>query len=289
MKNKLFLILTLILCSNKYNSQKSLEVGDCLFEQLGFKNFSLILELLGVIFTFDEEKIYDFAYSHPEILYATSYSMTKPDLVLKYEAEKIIKSFFGISYKISVVRFDEEYIISEGFPKITFKFKDTCDIDLISSESSYYQIEGGTVISQKGMETTFTNVLVKEILEKTGFDIEKMSLRLQRTLKDAISEGTVYFTIYLDKIEIGIIISQKINEKVTCEGTMIITIEPGNLPAPPNPAPAPILDNETLNYAIKEGLKCGALAAGCFLIILFSQPVSVGILSGLAGFLLGLV
>ena len=139
------------------------------------------------------------------------------------------------------------------------------------------------------METTFTNVLVKEILEKTGFDIEKMSLRLQRTLKDAITDGTVYFTKYLDKIEIGIIIKQTINEKVTCEGTMIITIEAGNLPPPPNPAPAPILDNEALNYAIKEGLKCGALAGGCFLIIMFTQPVSVGILSGLAGFLLGLI
>ena len=35
MKIKLFLIFALILFANKSNSQRSLEIGDCLFEQIG--------------------------------------------------------------------------------------------------------------------------------------------------------------------------------------------------------------------------------------------------------------
>ena len=291
MKIKLFLIFALFLFANKSNSQRSLEIGDCLFEQIGPEFISLTFELLAVILTFDEVKIYSFAFAHPEILYATSYCINSPDRILKYEAEKIIKNFFGISYKVSVVIFDEEFTISEGFPKITFKFKNNCDIDLISTESSFFKIEGGTVISQKGMETTFSIDLIEQVLEQTGFDIEKMSIKLQRTLKDAISEGTVYFNVYLDKIEIGIIINQKINEKITCAGTMIITIEAGNLPPspPPNPAPAPILDNEALNNAIIAATECGVVVWGSLLIIKLAKASFFGILNGPAGFLLGLI
>ena len=119
-----------------------------------------------------------------------------------------------------------------------------------------------------------------------------MFIKLQRTLKDAISEGTVYFNIYLDKNEIGIIINQKINEKITCEGTMIITIEAGNLPPsppPPNPAPAPILDNEALNNAIIAATECGVLVWGSLLIIKLAKASFFGILNEPAGFLLGLI
>lgn len=290
MKTKLFLIFALFLFAKKSNSQRTLEVGDCLFEQLGSKFITLTFELLSILFTFDEEKIYSFVFAHPEILYATSYCINSPDMILKYEAEKIIQNFFGISYKVSVVIFDEEFIVSEGFPKITFKFKNNCDIDL-NSTKGFFKIEEGTVISQKGMETTFSIELTKQILEKTGFDIEKMSIKLQRTLKDAITEGTVYFNIYLDKIEIGIIINQKINEKLTCAGTMIITIEAGNLPPspPPNPAPAPILDNEALNKAIIAATECGVLAWGSLLLIKLAKASFFGILNGPVGILLGLI
>ena len=156
----IFIILALFLFTNKSNSQKTMDVGDCLFEQLGFQYISSIFELIGIIFSMDEEKLYAYLYSHPEILYATSYCMTKPEIILKYEAEKIINNFFGVSYKISVVIFDKQYTLSEGFPKITFKFKNNCDIDL-NLEGGYYKIEGETVISQKGMENTLTNDLVK--------------------------------------------------------------------------------------------------------------------------------
>jgi len=288
MKVNLFLILTLILFTSKSNSQKSLEVGDCLFEQLGYKMFSTIWELLEIIFSFDEEKIYAYAYSHPEILYATSYCMTKPDMVLRYEAEKIIKNFFGISYKVSEVIFDKEFIIYEGCPKITMKFKNNCDMDLISSNFSYIHIEGETVISQKGMETTFSNTIVKQILDQTGFDIEKMSQKFQKTLEGAIADGTVYFQVYLDKIEIGIIIDQKINEKVTCSGSIIITIEAGNCP-PPSPAPAPIIDNEALNHALILASECGTIALGTVTIICLSQAAFMGTLPAIAAYLLGLV
>lgn len=141
-------------------------------------------------------------------------------------------------------------------------------------------------------QNTIQNVnLFKQILEETGFDIEKMSLKLQKTLKGAITEGTVYFTIYLDKLEIGIIINQKINEKVTCAGTMIITIEAGDLPPipPPNPAPAPILDMEALNKALKSASECGVLVIGSILIIKLSKATFMGLLSGMPGFFLGLV
>lgn len=288
MKVNLVLILTLFLFTNKSNTQKSLEVGDCLFEQLGYKMFSTIWELLGIIFSLDEEKLYEYAYSHPEILYATSYCMTRPEMVLKYEAEKILKSFFGISYKISTVIFEKEFTISEGFPKITLKFKNNCDMELKSSDFSYFHIEGETVISQKGMENTFEKDIVQQILDLTGFDIETMSQKFQRTLEGSIADGTVYIQVYLDKIEIGIIIDKKINEQLTCSGSIIITIEAGNLPPPPNPAPAPILDNEALNRALILAAECGTIALGTVTIICLSQTAIMGTLPALAAFLLGL-
>ena len=274
MKNNFLLLLTLLLLINKSNNQTPLELGECLFQQLGFKVFSIIGEYLSILFSLDEEKLNIFFQSHPEILYATSYCMTKPELVLKHEAEKIIKNFFDISYKISVVSFDEEHVICE-FPKITLKFETGCDFNLIDSDS-YIKIKKGTVISEKGMETTYTNEYVEEILKLLGLDIRKMSIELKRKIQGAISDGTVYIKIYLDKLEIGFIINREFNEEVVCEGKIIITIEAGDLPTPPPaPAPAPayshFIPEEVLQKFKEKVLVGGGLVAVIYMLFLLAK------------------
>ena len=67
-----------------------------------------------------------------------------------------------------------------------------------------------------------------------------MYVNVYKKLKDSITEGTVYIKVYLDKIEFGFILNRKISDKAECEGTIIITIEAGDLPLPPAPAPAPV-------------------------------------------------
>ena len=106
MKKNLFIIFSLLLLLNKSLTQTPLELGQCLIEQLGFKVLSYLWEYLDVLFSFNEEKMNAFIKSHPEILDATFYCMTKPEFVLRDEAELIIKKFFGFSYKVSVVQFD---------------------------------------------------------------------------------------------------------------------------------------------------------------------------------------
>ena len=69
--------------------------------------------------------------------------------------KKSFMPMFILIQKFFMLIFDKEFIISEGCPKITMEFKNNCDMDLISSDFSYIHIEGETVISQKGMETTF--------------------------------------------------------------------------------------------------------------------------------------
>ena len=248
MKAQLYLILSLLLLVNKSNSQSIVDqvigVGDCVIGRLGFKIFPFISEFMEALFSLDEKKVKAFILSHPEIVEASfdCFKTPIPELVLKTEAEKIIKKLFNITYKVTLVTFDEEFIIHPGPPKITLKFNNKCDFnfDLIDSTNAYLKIEGGTVISQKGMNTTFDVDTVDRIKQMFGIDIQKMYVNVYKKLKDAITEGTVYIKVYLDKIEFGFILNRKINDKAECEGTIIITIEAGDLPLPPAPAPAPV-------------------------------------------------
>ena len=290
MKNKFLLILTLLLLSNKSNCQSILELGACLLEQLGFKAYSIIWEFLGVLASLDEEKLNEFYKSHLELLYSFSYCMTNPQIVLRYEAEKIVNNFFGLSYKITVVNFEEDYLIST-FPKITLKFKDSCDFNLLDADG-FFKIKGGTVISEKGMETTFTNEYVEAILKLVGFDIKKVSTEVKNKLKNAILDGAVYVKVYLDKIEIGFIITRDFNKKTICEGKIILTIEPGNMPPPaPVPVPVPVpqpaykIDLEKLIEFVGKSLGLGVIFTIIYKLIVFVGgviPEIIKILIGLA-------
>ena len=241
MKGKLFLILSLLLLANKSNSQTFYDINVCFIDRLGFKAFTFIWEAFQVVISLDEEKAKAFYLSH-KYYFDTLYEcmlLPRPELELKTEAENIIQNLFNITYKITVVTLYEEYVIHEN-PKITLKLKNKCDFDFeINSRTAYYKIEGGTVISQKGMDTTFPIDIINKITTSFGVDIEKMYINVSRKLKDAIYEGTVYTKVYLDKIEFGFILTRKINDKALCEGTIIITIEAGYLPPTPPPAPAP--------------------------------------------------
>ena len=241
MKGKLFLILSLLLLANKSNSQTFYEINVCFIDRLGFKVFTFIWEAFQVVISLSEEKAKAFYLSH-KYYFDTLYEcmlLPRPELELKTEAENIIQNLFNITYKITVVTLYEEYVIHEN-PKITLKLKNKCDFDFaINSRTAYYKIEGGTVISQKGMDTTFPIDIINKITTSFGVDIEKMYINVSRKLKDAIYEGTVYTKVYLDKIEFGFILTKKINDRALCEGTIIITIEAGYLPPTPPPAPAP--------------------------------------------------
>lgn len=260
MKNNLFIIFTLLLLTNKSLCLSTLELGQCLVEQLGFNVIFFLKEYFEVAFSFNEEKIKAFMKSHPEVIDAMSYCMTKPELVLRDEAELIIKNIFGINYKVSTVNFDEEYVVSE-FPKITFKFEAGCEFTLLESDS-FITIKGGTVISQKGINTTLTDEYLEELFKKMNynFDTKKSLIELERKIKGVVTDGTVYIRIYLDKIEIGFIINREFNEKTTCEGKMIITIEPGELPTPPpGTEPEYTLDDDIIKEITKKAVAAGGL------------------------------
>ena len=213
MKGKLFLILSLLLLANKSNSQTFYDINVCFIDRLGFKVFTFMWEAFQVVISLSEEKAKAFYLSH--------------------------KYYFDTLYECMLVTLYEEYVIHEN-PKITLKLKNKCDFDFaINSRTAYYKIEGGTVISQKGMDTTFPIDIINKITTSFGVDIEKMYINVSRKLKDAIYEGTVYTKVYLDKIEFGFILTKKINDRALCEGTIIITIEAGYLPPTPPPAPAP--------------------------------------------------
>ena len=272
MKNNLFIIFTLLLLANKSLSLSTLELGQCLVEQLGFNVIFFIKEYLEVAFSFNEEKIKAFMKSHPEVIDAMSFCMTKPELVLRDEAELIIKNFFGINYKVSTVNFDEEYVVSE-FPKITFKFEAGCEFTLLESDS-YVTIKGGTVISQKGINTTFTDEYAEELSKLMNFDMKKSLIELERKIKGTITEGTVYIRIYIDKIEIGFIINREFNEKTTCEGKMIITIEPGELPTPPpGMEPEYTLDEDIIKEIAKKAVVAGGLIGVVYGVIAIAKGV----------------
>lgn len=242
MKGKLFLILSLLLLVNESKSQSFLEVGACIIDRLGFNVIFFVWDYLQVLFSLDEEKVKAYQESHPEIVEATLVCFKPPEPLIKTEAEKIINKLFNLTYKITIVTFDEEYVIDEGPPKITLKLKDKCDFDFEYTDTNvgYLKIEGGTIISQKGMDSTIEAEMEHIIKELTKFNIEEPYINVYRKLKDSIYEGTVYVKIYLDKIEYGFILNQTLNDKAVCEGSVIITMEFGDLPLPPAPDPAPV-------------------------------------------------
>ena len=137
--------------------------------------------------------------------------------VLRNEASNIVRKLFGFSYSFSTVIFDKEVTIYSPNPKITAKLSSKCDMTYSGKNTGIIKIQGGTVMSQSGINSSVTNPVVSAVLKLIGFDIKKWTVSLEKKFKTATTDGTVSFKIALTKIEISVTVKKsKGNSIVEC-------------------------------------------------------------------------
>ena len=195
---------------------------------------------------------------------------------LRSEASKITKKLFGFSYSFSAVLFNQEVTIYAGNPKITAKLTSSCSVTYSGKNSGIIQIKGGTVISESGVKTKFTNPVVNAVLKLIGFDVNKIAVSLTSKFKTATTDGTVTFNIGLTKIEISVTVKKSGN--AGCDGTVTFTISPNGA----NP-----VKQEAIENALVKVTECGALAIACIVLFKLAKGVAFGAVGGPVGFALG--
>lgn len=195
---------------------------------------------------------------------------------LRSEASKIVKKLFGFSYSFSAVIFNQEVTIYAGNPKITAKLTSSCSVTYSGKNSGIIQIKGGTVVSESGVKTKFTNPIINAVLKLIGFDVNKMAVSLTSKFKTATTDGTVTFNIGLTKIEISVTVKKSGN--AGCDGTVTFTISPNG----PNP-----VKQEAIENALVKVTECGALAIAVIVLFKLAKGVAFGAVGGPVGFALG--
>lgn len=215
-------------------------------------------------------KIGESAFEEEEPILTTNLS------ILRTEASKIVKKLFGFSYSFSTIAFNQEVTIYSGNPKITAKLTSSCSVTYSGNNSGIIQIKGGTVVSESGVKTKFTNPIVNEVLKLIGFDVNKMAVSLTSKFKTATTDGTVTFNIGLTKIEISVTVKKSGN--AGCDGTVTFTISPNGS----NPA-----KQEAIEKALVKVTECGAIAIACIVLFKLAKGVAFGVVGGPIGFALG--
>ena len=196
--------------------------------------------------------------------------------VLRSEASNIVKRLFGFSYSFSTVLFDREVVIYAGNPKITAKLSSSCEVTYSGKNTGVIKIQGGTVVSQSGLETNLTNPIVSAVLKLIGFDIKNMALSLQQKFKTATSDGTVSFKISLTKIEISVTVNNS-KGSTSCDGTITFTISPGSSS----------VNQEAFADVLEKVAASGAVAIAVIVLIKLAKGVAFGAVGGPVGFALG--
>lgn len=227
---------------------------------------------------------------------------------LRTEASKAVQNLFGFSYSFTSILFEREVTIHQGNPTITAKLSSSCSIILMGSNSGYFKVEQGIVVSKNGTDITCPNLsLAGKYLDA---DFKNMTLTLSKKLQGAVQNGTIIFNFLPNEVQISIIIS-KTFEDISYEGSITFTIKKEDYPTPPSDSLClqfneqkektqtltltqnlaqtqtipkkvvcqPSYDHEKIDKAMEVTAQCGAIAVGTVALFKLAK--------GVAGFFMG--
>ena len=187
---------------------------------------------------------------------------------LRTEASKAIKNLFGITFSFSQTVFDKEVVIHAGNPKITAKLSSSCSTKIqFGTNSGFFTIKNGVTVNQKGTKVSLSPTKISSTGKYLNVDFSKMTLTLSKKLQGAVKDGTVSFSFSPLESKISISFSKSLgNGKTSCDGTLTITIKPGNSPKP-KPQLQPAFNPQAVQKATEVVATGGAIAIGA--VVLF--------------------
>jgi hypothetical protein len=187
---------------------------------------------------------------------------------LRTEASKAIKNLFGISLSFSKTVFDKEMIIYLGNPKITVKLSSSCSTKIqFGKNSGFFTIKNGVTVNQKGTKVSLSSNKIITAGKYLKVDFSKMTDTLSKKLQGAVNDGTVSFSFSPLESKISISFTKSLgNGETSCDGTLTITIKPGNY-SKPQPQLQPAFDPEAVQKATVVVSTGGAIAIGA--VVLF--------------------
>ena len=203
---------------------------------------------------------------------------------LKGEAARSIRKLFGFNYVFTNNLFDREVVIYSGVLKITAKLSYSCTTTIPTVyKTGEYQIRNGVVISQKGTNLNLSSSSILSLGKLLQFDFKTMTTSLTTKLKGAVVDGTVKFSFTQSKIMIQIIYSRP-QGRTSCDGSLTITIEPGNVP---RAKPQLVLSDEAIQNSLNFVAEAGTVAVIVVLTYKLAKGLVGFMFGGPAGFLLG--
>ena len=189
---------------------------------------------------------------------------------LRTEASKAIKNLFGISFSFSQTVFDKEVVIHPGNPKITAKLSSKCSTKVqFGKNTGFFTIKNGVTVDQKGTKVSLSQNKLISAGKYLNVDFSKMTLTLSKKLQGAVKDGTVSFSFSPLESIISISFTKSLGKgKTSCDGTLTITIKPGNNSKPkPQPQLQPAFDPKAVQKATEVVATGGAIAIGA--VVLF--------------------
>ena len=168
---------------------------------------------------------------------------------LKNEASNILNKLFGISFDFSLTLYEVEIIVSI-VPKITVTLSESCDVEIKEGNKYYYiEIENGLTIGDKGsLDINFAFNYLDNIFNLTE--------EFKQRFNGVINKGQIIFEFTGKALKISFVLSYSIDklDKLTCDGTVAITIEPPKPALEPEYAYNEVKEPETnLFSSVKEG------------------------------------
>ena len=215
---------------------------------------------------------------------------------LRTEASKAIKNLFGITFSFSKTLFEKEVLIHAGNPKITAKLSSSCSAKVqFGNNKGFFKIENGVTVSQKNTKVTLSKNKLSYAGKYLGVDLSKMTATLSTKLQGAVKDGTVSFSFSPLECKITISFTKSLGKgKTSCDGTLTISIKPGNIPKtkPPQkqtqtqPQLNPAFNPQAVQQASQTVATGGAIAVGAVVLFKLLKGI-VGCVAGPVGCLVG--
>ena len=203
---------------------------------------------------------------------------------LKGEATRSIRKLFGFNYVFTNNLFDREIVIYSGVLKIKAKLSYSCTTTIPTVyKTGEYQIRNGVVVSQKGVNLNLSSSSILSLGKMLQFDFKTMTTSLTAKLKGSVVDGTVKFSFTQSKIMIQIIYSRS-QRKTSCDGSLTITIEPGNVP---RAKPQLVISDEAIQKSLNYVAEAGTVAIITVVVYKLAKGLAGFMFGGPVGFLLG--
>ena len=146
-------------------------------------------------------------------------------------------------------------------------------------------------MSQKNTKVTLSPSKLSYAGKYLNVDLSKMTATLSTKLQGAVKDDTVSFSFSPFECKITISFTKSVGKgKTSCDGTLTISIKPGNNPKPKpqlQPHLQPVFNPQAVQKASETVAAGGAIAIGA--VVLFKLlKGAVGCAAGPAGCLVGL-